>query len=144
MARRCSQCVNILLNSILKGSNELIRYTNSAPYIASAVLGCWLSDPLNNLLGRRGAIFISAIFCVLSPIGSACTQTWPQLFVARLLLGIGMGVKASTVPIFCAENTPAPIRGGLVMCWQMYVHPPYPPSPARFPKALSFPTSRLF
>ena len=32
-----------------------------------------------------------------------------------------MGSKASTVPIFAAENVPASIRGGLVMCWQMWV-----------------------
>jgi MFS family permease len=38
-----------------------------------------------------------------------------------LLLGIGMGAKASTVPIFAAENAPASIRGGLVMSWQMWV-----------------------
>lgn len=31
-----------------------------------------------------------------------------------------MGLKASTIPIFCAENTPAVIRGGLVMSWQMW------------------------
>ena len=98
----------------------LVGIVNAAPYIASAVLGCWLSDPLNRILGRRGTIFIAAIFCVLSPIGSAFTQNWPQLFITRLLLGIGMGLKASTVPVFCAENTPAPIRGGLVMCWQLW------------------------
>ncbi|KAJ5684190.1 uncharacterized protein N7477_000535 [Penicillium maclennaniae] len=98
----------------------LVGIVNAAPYIASAVLGCWLSDPINRILGRRGTIFIAAIFCVLSPIGSAFTQNWPQLFITRLLLGIGMGLKASTVPVFCAENTPAPIRGGLVMCWQLW------------------------
>ncbi|KAJ5167994.1 Major facilitator superfamily domain general substrate transporter [Penicillium canariense] len=98
----------------------LVGIVNAAPYIASAALGCWLSDPFNRLLGRRGVIFISAIFCVLTPIGSAFTQNWPQLFVTRLLLGIGMGLKASTIPIFCAENTPAVIRGGLVMCWQLW------------------------
>lgn len=42
------------------------------------------------------------------------------MFVVRLLLGIGMGLKASTIPIFCAENTPAVIRGGLVMSWQLW------------------------
>ncbi|KAJ6093285.1 hypothetical protein N7486_008574 [Penicillium sp. IBT 16267x] len=98
----------------------LVGLINAAPYIASALLGCWLSDPCNRFLGRRGTIFISAIFCVLTPIGSAVTQNWHQLFVTRLLLGIGMGLKASTIPIFCAENTPAVIRGGLVMCWQLW------------------------
>ena len=83
--------------------------------------GCWLSDPLNFYFGRRGTIFFSAIFCFFPVIGSAVCQNWEQLFVCRLLLGIGMGSKASTVPIFAAENVPASIRGGLVMCWQMWV-----------------------
>lgn len=60
------------------------------------------------------------MFCVLAPIGAACTQTWQQLFVCRLLLGVGMGSKASTVPVFAAENSPTAIRGGLVMSWQMW------------------------
>ncbi|KAJ5386022.1 Major facilitator superfamily domain general substrate transporter [Penicillium cosmopolitanum] len=98
----------------------LVGIVNAAPYIASACLGCWLSDPCNRILGRRGTIFISAIFCVITPIGSGFAQNWPQLFIIRLLLGIGMGLKASTIPIFCAENTPAVIRGGLVMCWQLW------------------------
>lgn len=32
-----------------------------------------------------------------------------------------MGAKATTIPIFAAENSPASIRGALVMCWQMWV-----------------------
>lgn len=79
-----------------------------------------MSDPLNNYFGRRGTIFVSGVFCLLSVIGSAVTQSWPQLFVTRLLLGIGMGCKASTIPIYAAENCPAAIRGGLVMSWQMW------------------------
>ncbi|KAL3493629.1 hypothetical protein BJX62DRAFT_70622 [Aspergillus germanicus] len=98
----------------------LVGVVNAAPYIASAVIGCWLSDPCNYYLGRRGAIFVSAIFCLISPFGQAVSQTWPQLFITRALLGIGMGLKASTIPIFCAENTPAAVRGGLVMCWQLW------------------------
>lgn len=100
--------------------NWLVGLINAAPYIASAFFGCWCSDPLNHYLGRRGTIFIAAIFCLFSVIGSAFTQTWEQLFVTRLLLGVGMGCKASVVPIYAAENCPASIRGGLVMSWQMW------------------------
>ncbi|KZP01249.1 sugar transporter [Calocera viscosa TUFC12733] len=98
----------------------LVGLINAGPYIGASLCGCWLSDPLNNLFGRRGTIFICAIFCILPVIGSACAQTWYQLFICRLLLGLGMGAKASTVPVFAAENTPASIRGGLVMSWQMW------------------------
>jgi MFS family permease len=83
--------------------------------------GCWLSDPLNYKFGRRGTIFFAAVFCLGTVVGSACSQTWQQLLVCRLLLGLGMGAKATTIPIFAAESSPSQIRGGLVMSWQMWV-----------------------
>lgn len=102
-------------------TNELIvGLVNAGPYIGSAFIGCWLSDPLNHWFGRRGVIFISAHFCIWPVIGSAFCHTWEQQLVCRLLMGIGMGVKASTVPIYAAENAPAAIRGALVMSWQMW------------------------
>ncbi|KAK4241198.1 putative polyol transporter 1 [Achaetomium macrosporum] len=98
----------------------LLGLVNAGPYIGSAFIGCWLSDPINNWLGRRGVIFVSAHFCIWPVIGSAFCHTWPQQLACRLLMGIGMGVKASTVPIYAAENSPAAIRGALVMSWQMW------------------------
>lgn len=32
-----------------------------------------------------------------------------------------MGAKASTIPVLAAENSPASIRGSLVMGWQLWV-----------------------
>lgn len=98
----------------------LVGLVNAGPYIGSAFLGCWLSDPCNFYFGRRGTIFISAVFCLITPIGGAVSQTWEQLFITRILMGIGMGLKGSSVPIFAAENSPAKIRGALVMSWQMW------------------------
>jgi hypothetical protein len=84
--------------------NWLVGLVNAAPYIASAFVGCWLSDPANNYLGRRGTIFMTAIILLLTPIGSAFTQSWQQLFGVRFVLGIGMGMKGSTVPIFAGKQ----------------------------------------
>ena len=98
----------------------LVGLVNAGPYLGSAFIGCWLSDPINNYFGRRGVIFFSAHFCIWPVIGSAFCHTWPQQLACRLLMGIGMGVKASTVPIYAAENAPASIRGALVMSWQMW------------------------
>ena len=98
----------------------IVGLVNAACYIAASLVGCWMSDPLNYFLGRRGTIFIAAIFCLFPVIGSAVAQNWQQLFMTRLLMGLGMGAKASTVPIFAAENSPANIRGALVMSWQLW------------------------
>ncbi|OCT54092.1 sugar transporter [Cladophialophora carrionii] len=82
----------------------LVGFVNSCPYISIAFFAGWISDPMNDWFGRRGTIFIGAIFSVLAPIGSACTQHWGQLVATRILLGIGMGLKEVTVPVFSAEN----------------------------------------
>ena len=47
-------------------------------------------------------------------------NSWVNLFIARFVLGLGIGSKSSTVPVYAAECSPAPIRGALVMMWQMW------------------------
>ncbi|KAH6652925.1 hypothetical protein BKA67DRAFT_659579 [Truncatella angustata] len=101
-------------------SRLILGLVNAGPYIGSALCGCWLSDPINNWFGRRGVIFFSAHFCIWPVIGSAFCHNWEQQLACRLLMGIGMGVKASTVPVYAAENAPAAVRGALVMSWQMW------------------------
>ncbi|KAF2125368.1 D-xylose-proton symporter [Dothidotthia symphoricarpi CBS 119687] len=98
----------------------IIGFINACPYIAIALFTAWISDPINDLIGRRGTIFVAAIFSLFAPIGQGASQTWPQLAVCRVLLGIGMGLKEVTVPVFSAENVPASVRGGLVMSWQIW------------------------
>ncbi|GHJ90375.1 hypothetical protein NliqN6_6777 [Naganishia liquefaciens] len=108
---------------IASGSNSdewLVGMVNAGPYLGSSLLGCWLSDPLNNYFGRRGAIFITALCLIATPIASGFTKNWQGLFIARLVMGLGMGAKGSTVPIFAAENAPTSIRGALVMSWQLW------------------------
>lgn len=43
----------------------------------------WISDPLNDWIGRRGTIFLGAIFSLLAPFGMALSQTWGQLAACR-------------------------------------------------------------
>ncbi|KAF1816426.1 hypothetical protein P152DRAFT_388925 [Eremomyces bilateralis CBS 781.70] len=98
----------------------IVGLINSMPYITICLFAGWISDPLNHWLGRRHVIFIAAIFSLLAPFGMALSQTWGQLLACRMLLGIGMGLKEVTVPVFSAENAPTIIRGGLVMSWQVW------------------------
>jgi MFS family permease len=65
--------------------------------------------------GRRRTIFIAAVFSFLAPIGMAIAQIWQQLTVTRILLGIEMGLKEVTDPVYSAGIAPTMIRRGLVM-----------------------------
>ncbi|PGH14042.1 hypothetical protein AJ79_03312 [Helicocarpus griseus UAMH5409] len=94
---------------------------NGVTYFAASLIGAWLSDPLNEYFtGRRGALFVSGIFSLGAAIGSAYAQNWEQLFVCRLLQGVGMGAKASIVPIFESEIAPARIRGNFMLCFMRF------------------------
>ncbi|QRV82699.1 Sugar (and other) transporter [Ceratobasidium sp. AG-Ba] len=98
----------------------LLGLVASAPYLCCAVLGCWLTDPMNRIFGRRGTIFITATLSWLTCFWQGVTNSWPHLFVARFVLGLGVGPKSTTVPVYAAECAPAPIRGAMVMMWQMW------------------------
>ncbi len=42
------------------------------------------------------------------------------LIIFDCLVGLGIGPKSATIPIYAAECTPAGIRGAFVMMWQMW------------------------
>lgn len=89
--------------------------------LCSLYSGAFIVDPLNHYFGRRGEIFITACCLTATPIGSGFAKSWQGLFAARFVLGIGIGAKNATVPIYSAEMAPARIRGALVMFWQLWV-----------------------
>jgi MFS family permease len=99
----------------------IVGAINSVIYLSGGGIGCWFSDPVNQLIGRRGEIFLSAVILFTTPIGSACAQSWQGLFAARFVMGIGLGMKNATVPVYSSEMAPARVRGAMVMFWQLWV-----------------------
>ncbi|EED20156.1 MFS sugar transporter, putative [Talaromyces stipitatus ATCC 10500] len=103
-----------------KQLNDITGLIVGAPYLCCAIIGCWLTEPMNRFFARRGTIFISCFFAAVCSIWEGVANSWVNLFIARFFLGLGIGPKSSTVPIYAAECSPAPIRGALVMMWQMW------------------------
>ncbi|PNY23486.1 Arabinose-proton symporter [Tolypocladium capitatum] len=93
---------------------------NGSPYAAAALVGCWLNAPLNHRWGRRGTIAFSCLLAVATAIWQACSKHWVSLLVARFVLGLAVGAKSSTTPVYAAECAPKTIRGALTMMWQMW------------------------
>ncbi|CAG8283845.1 unnamed protein product [Penicillium salamii] len=91
-----------------------------APYLCCAFIGCWLTVPFNHWFGRRGTIFITCCFSAIACLWQGFVSTWWAMFVARFMLGFGIGPKSATVPMYAAETVPPAIRGALVMQWQMW------------------------
>ena len=93
---------------------------NGAPYLCASCIACWMSDLWNRHLGRKWTIFWTCLISALTCFWQGFTNTWYHLFIARFMLGFGIGIKSATVPAYAAECTPKQIRGALVMLWQFF------------------------
>ncbi|KAI1816382.1 sugar transporter-domain-containing protein [Poronia punctata] len=98
----------------------LVGLVNAAPYICCALIGCWLTEPLNKIFGRRGTVFVACLISAAACFWQAFTNTWWHMFIARFFLGFGIGPKSATTPVLAAECSPPKLRGALVMQWQMW------------------------
>ncbi|KAI1410458.1 MFS general substrate transporter [Hypoxylon sp. FL1857] len=95
--------------------------TNASPFLFAALLGCWLSLPINDLVGRRGAMAVAACLIFASSLGAVWCSSWQALLLVRIVNGIGMGVKAVSTPILASETAVGFWRGSSILAWQLWV-----------------------
>ncbi|KAL9068011.1 MAG: hypothetical protein Q9157_006634 [Trypethelium eluteriae] len=93
---------------------------NAASHLLGAI-ACLFIHQLNRIFrDRRGVVLFTCIVSVVSCLCQSFPSSWKGLFAARLTLGLGIGPKSATIPIYASECTPAQLRGALVMMWQMW------------------------
>ncbi|EAA62935.1 hypothetical protein AN3210.2 [Aspergillus nidulans FGSC A4] len=93
---------------------------NGAPYLCSCLVGCWTTAPLNRYFGRRGCIFISCFISFAATFWMCAAHTWWNLLLGRFMLGLAVGAKSTTTPVYASECAPTAIRGALAMQWQTW------------------------
>jgi putative MFS transporter len=76
-----------------------------------AMLGLLVFGDLSDRWGRRAIFVANLIFFVVFSIASAFVQTVPQLFIARFLVGVGVGMDIPTSAAYLAEIAPRRHRG---------------------------------
>ncbi|MEO6794795.1 MAG: sugar porter family MFS transporter [Mycobacterium sp.] len=95
------------------GQQEMVTTATVIGEIGGAMAGGWLA----NTIGRKKSMVAVAIgYAVFALLGAASTSL-PMLTVARLLLGITIGVSVVVVPVFVAESAPATARGALLVAY---------------------------
>jgi SP family arabinose:H+ symporter-like MFS transporter len=87
--------------------------------VAGSVLGAFTGGRLADAIGRKRTMVIVALtyaaFAVLSGVASSLVF----LDIARFFLGVTIGVSIVTAPIFVAESSPAAVRGGMIVMYQV-------------------------
>lgn len=83
--------------------------------IAGALVGGFLA----NKLGRQRVMVVVAATFSLFSLASGLAWDVPSLAIARVLLGITIGISIVVVPMFVAESSPTKIRGALLVMYQV-------------------------
>ncbi|XP_024931681.3 sugar transporter ERD6-like 16 isoform X1 [Ziziphus jujuba] len=86
-----------------------------------AMLGAITSGRIADFTGRKGAMRMSAAFCITGWLAVFFSKEAISLDMGRFFTGFGIGVFSYVVPIFIAEIAPRNLRGGLTTLNQLMI-----------------------
>ena len=89
--------------------------------LVGAVIGAMFCGRVADILGRKKVILASAVVFAIGAIWSGLAPSAIDLLIARLFLGLAIGVSSFAVPLYIAEISPTKIRGTLVSMFQLLV-----------------------
>ncbi|PYI10934.1 hexose carrier protein [Aspergillus sclerotiicarbonarius CBS 121057] len=89
--------------------------TVTAIYDVGCFLGAIGAFALAERLGRKKSILIGTAIMAVGTVLQASSYSLAQMFVGRVILGIGNGINTSTAPIWQTETAQVSWRGRLVI-----------------------------
>ncbi|AFP84629.1 sugar porter family MFS transporter [secondary endosymbiont of Ctenarytaina eucalypti] len=84
---------------------------------AGALAAGWMSARL----GRKFSLLTAAVLFIAGSLFSACSPNVASLIVARILLGLAVGMSSYTAPIYLSEIAPEKIRGSMISMYQLMI-----------------------
>ena len=89
--------------------------------LAGAAAGALLGGRLADIFGRRTLLIITALIFAAGAILCAAAPSAAILIVGRIIVGFGIGLSSSTVPVYISEVSPADARGWTVSLFQLAI-----------------------
>ncbi|XP_062207063.1 sugar transporter ERD6-like 5 isoform X2 [Phragmites australis] len=86
-----------------------------------AMLGAIASGAVADRVGRRCAMAISDVLCILGYLLITFSQNYWWLDIGRLSTGCGIGLLSYVVPVYISEITPKNLRGGFAAVNQFMI-----------------------
>lgn len=87
--------------------------------LTGGLVGTLFTGKLADGFGRKKMIIAACFVFIVGILLILTAKDFYSLFLARLLLGIGVGVVAVAVPLYLTEIAPASIRGRSVTIFQL-------------------------
>ncbi len=94
-------------------SDTMKGFAASSALIA-CIFGAIFAGILSDRIGRKKVLILSAIFFLISAVGTAFPNNVTEFIIYRVIGGIGVGAASMTSPMYIAEISPAKVRGKMV------------------------------
>src|ERR1700689_4909626 len=89
--------------------------------LVGAAVGSLGGGNLADHIGRKTNLLITSIIFILGAIICAAAGSEITLIVGRTIVGLGIGLASSTVPLYISEVSPAKARGWQVSLFQLAI-----------------------
>ena len=86
-----------------------------------AVFGAAFAGPAADRYGRRSMILLAAAVFIVGALASAAAPGVEVLVIARIVIGVAIGLASAAAPVYISEVAPAESRGRLVTFFQLAV-----------------------
>lgn len=86
-----------------------------------AVAGAAIAGPAADTYGRRLMILIAAAVFIVGALASAAAPGVEVLVIARIVIGVAIGLASAAAPVYISEVAPPESRGRLVSFFQLAV-----------------------
>ncbi|WOO43744.1 sugar porter family MFS transporter [Rubellicoccus peritrichatus] len=108
-------------------TKQFLLSTDSKEMVVSAVLfgallGTISCNFIGKPLGRRRTIMVAALVFVIGSLLSSLAPSRNFLIVARIILGMGVGMAAFSAPLYLSEVSPSKYRGAIISLYQTMVN----------------------
>jgi MFS family permease len=80
-----------------------------------------MAGPLTDMIGRKWTLLSSSVFFILSYILLILTCNVPQIYIARLLQGFGVGFVMTAQTMYIGEIASDDCRGALGSFMQLFI-----------------------
>jgi SP family galactose:H+ symporter-like MFS transporter len=85
---------------------------------ATAALG---GGRLSDRLGRRATLMLTSVIFIIGALICAFAGSFQILLVGRTIVGLGIGLASTTVPVYISEVSPPQSRGWQVSLFQLAI-----------------------
>ena len=89
--------------------------------LAGAAVGALGASVISNALGRKRSLLLSSLLFFIGALVACMAKNVETFIVARILLGLAIGIVSFVVPLYLSEISPQHIRGTVLASFQLMV-----------------------